>query len=129
LQRIQENQTLKTGEELFYVLPDGVDFGGEMQLGQYNFGKVKAGQEVIVKLNGYPFEQFGTIKGRLSSISAIPRDSTYWVQIAFPKGLKTSTHQDIPFRNGLTATAEIITEERSLFEQFFQELVRVFKRQ
>ncbi|TAG51594.1 MAG: HlyD family efflux transporter periplasmic adaptor subunit, partial [Runella slithyformis] len=125
---IQENQTLKTGQELFYIMSNNAGFGGEMSIGQYNFGKIKIGQEVIVKLNGYPFEQFGTIRGQLAFISDVPRDSTYWAKVVFPKGLKTSTNRSLVFRNGLTATAEIITEDRSLFEQFFQELMRVFRR-
>ncbi|TAF95829.1 MAG: HlyD family efflux transporter periplasmic adaptor subunit [Cytophagia bacterium] len=128
VQAIQENQTLKTGQELFYIMSNNAGFGGEMSIGQYNFGKIKIGQEVIVKLNGYPFEQFGTIRGQLAFISDVPRDSTYWAKVVFPKGLKTSTNRSLVFRNGLTATAEIITEDRSLFEQFFQELMRVFRR-
>lgn len=128
VQAIQENQTLKTGQELFYILPKNAGFGGEMGIGQYNFGKIKIGQAVIIKLNGYPFEQFGTVRGQLASISDLPRDSTYWAKVTFPQGLKTSTNRQISFRSGLTATAEIVTEERSLFEQFFQELMRVFGR-
>ena len=128
VQAIQENQTLKAGQELFYVMPKGTGFSGEMSIGQYNFGKLKLGQAVIVKLNGYPFEQFGTIRGQLTFISDLPRDSVYWAKVAFPQGLKTSTNRSLVFRNGLTASAEIITEERSLFEQFFQELMRAFGR-
>jgi multidrug resistance efflux pump len=128
VQTIQEGQALKTGQELFYVLPHGAGFGGEMNIGQYNLGKVKVGQEVIVKLNSYPFEQFGTVRGRLSYISDLPRDSTYWARVTFPQGLKTSNQRTVPFRNGLLATAEIITEDRSLFEQFFYEFLRVFQR-
>ena len=128
VQAIQENQTLKAGQELFYVMPKGAGFGGEMGVGQYNFGKLKVGQTVIVKLNGYPFEQFGTIRGQLASISDLPRDSVYWAKVAFPQGLKTSANRQLAFRNGLTATAEIVTEERSLFEQFFQELMWAFGR-
>ena len=55
-----------------------------MGIGQYNFGKLKVGQIVILKLNGYPFEQFGTIRGQLASISDLPRDSVHWAKVAFP---------------------------------------------
>jgi multidrug resistance efflux pump len=109
------------------VLPRGTGYTGEMQLGQYNLGKVRPGQEVLVKLKSYPFEQFGTVRGQLQSISDLPQDSTYRAVICFPQGLRTSANQEIPYRNGLTASAEIITEERSLFQQFFREFVRVFR--
>ncbi len=116
---IQENQSVKIGEELFYILPNNIGFLGEIALGQYNLGKIKIGQNVIVKLNSYPFEQFGTINGVLVAVSELPQDSIYRAQILFPNGLYTSYHKHIPFRNGLIGSAEIITQERSLFEQFF----------
>jgi hypothetical protein len=31
---------------------------------QNNMGKVKEGQEVLVKLKSYPFEEYGMIRGR-----------------------------------------------------------------
>jgi multidrug resistance efflux pump len=125
---LQEGQTVKAGQELFYILSKKVAFHGEMVVGQYNLGKVKTGQEVIIKLPSYPFEEFGTVQGQISSISTLPRDSVYLLQVSFPKGLVTSSQKQIPFRNGMTATGEIITEELRLIERLFYDFHRMLKR-
>jgi len=125
---LQEGQTLKSGQELFYVLPEGSGYGGEMYVGQYNFGKVKTGQEVIVKFASYPYQEFGTVSGRISTISEFPKDTAYLVKVTFPQGLITSSQKKIIFRNGMTASSEIVTEDRRLFERFFREFVSVFER-
>lgn len=125
---LQEGQTIKAGQELFYVLPDGAGFEGEMYVGQYNFGKVRHGQEVIVKFSGYPYQEFGTVSGRISSISDMPKDTAYLVKVQFPKGLVTSSQQKLPFRNGMTATGEIVTEDLKLIERLFYDFRKVLRR-
>lgn len=124
----QEGQTVKTGQELFYVLPRNSGFHGEMYLGQYNFGKVQRGQEVIVKLPGYPFQEFGSVRGEITAISELPQDSVYLLNVTFPQGLVTSSKRNIPFRNGMSATGEIVTEDLRLLERLFYDFRRMLKR-
>jgi HlyD family secretion protein len=124
---LQENQLLKSGQELMYILPDGEGFQGEMNIGQYNFGKVRIGQEVIIKLQSFPYQEYGTVSGKIENISEIPKDSVYWVRVSFPQGLKTSSNKMIPFRNGMSANAEIITSDKRLIERFFEEFLKVIK--
>ena len=128
LTSLQENQLVKTGQELLYILPNGEGFHGEMNIGQFNFGKIKQGQEIIVKLQSYPYEEYGTLRGQIQSISEIPKDSIYFVKVNFPKGLTTSANKTIPFRNGMTASCEIITEDKRLIERFLKEFMRIFER-
>ncbi|TAE40820.1 MAG: HlyD family efflux transporter periplasmic adaptor subunit [Runella slithyformis] len=125
---LQEGQTVKTGQELFYVMPQAAGFHGEMYVGQYNFGKIRQQQEVIVKLPSYPFQEFGTVIGKVTAISELPKDSTYLVKISFPAGLVTSSKKQLPFKNGMTATGEIVTEDLRLIERLFYNFRRMLKR-
>lgn len=128
LTSLQENQMIKSGQELMYILPEGSGYYGEMHVGQYNFGKVRTGQEVIVKFQSYPFQEFGTVKGQIAFISDLPKDSTYLVKVSFPEGLVTSSKKQLPFRNGMTASGEIITENLRLMEKFFYDIRKSMKR-
>ncbi|MGM9512567.1 HlyD family efflux transporter periplasmic adaptor subunit [Larkinella sp. GY13] len=125
LSQLQEGQTVKAGQELLYVLPTGTACYGEMYVGQYNFGKAKVGQTVIIKFQSHPFQEFGTVDGRIKSIAELPKDTAYLVRVEFPRGLVTSTGQKLPFRNGMTATGEIITQDVNLLERLFHELRRI----
>jgi multidrug resistance efflux pump len=128
LMPLQEGQTVKTGQELFYVMPQAAGFHGEMYVGQYNFGKIQRGQEVIVKLPSYPFQEFGSVEGKITSISALPKDSIYLVKVIFPVGLLTSSKKQLPFKNGMTATGEIITKDLRLVERLFYGFRKMLKR-
>ncbi|MGC5198828.1 HlyD family efflux transporter periplasmic adaptor subunit, partial [Aphanothece microscopica] len=118
-------QAIKAGQDLFYVLSERGAFKGEMYVGQQNFGKLKVGQKVIVKLPSYPFQEFGTLRGQVQSISEFSRDSTFMVSVQFPDGLRTSSHRRIQFRNGMLATGEIITDELRILERIFMEFLKL----
>lgn len=124
---LQEGQSVKAGQELLYVLPAGAGYTGEMYVGEYNFGKVRQGQPVIVKFKSYPYQEFGVVTGSVLAIGDIPRDSLWRVAVQFPQGLKTSTGRQLPFRNGMMASAEIITEQVSLLERFFYDLRKLIR--
>ncbi len=128
LSNLQENQTVKIGQDLLFITPQNTSYYGEILLGQYNFGKVKKGQEVLVKFQSYPYQEFGYVSGKIDYISAIPKDTAYLVKVIFPKGLTTSTNKKLPFINGMTASGEIITADRRLIERFFNDLLKVFRR-
>jgi multidrug efflux pump subunit AcrA (membrane-fusion protein) len=122
----QENQIVKAEEPLFYVGKKEGGFFGEIRLRQANFGKVKTHQEVLIKFPSYPFEQFGIVRGTIKSISAMPSsDSTYRAIIRLPHGLKTSADKTLPFKNGLNASAEIITEDQRVIERIFYQLKKI----
>jgi HlyD family type I secretion membrane fusion protein len=128
LSNLQENQILKAGQELLYILPEGTGYFGEMMVGQYNFGKIKKGQEVIVKFPSYPFQEYGSVRGKVAHISDVAKDSVYLVKVNFPKGLQTNSKKDLPFKNGMTASGEIVTENLKLMEKFFYDIRKSLKR-
>jgi multidrug efflux pump subunit AcrA (membrane-fusion protein) len=124
----QEDQTIKNDEILFYVGTSQHGFFGEARIPQTNAGKVKIGQRVLIKFQSYPFEQFGIVSGKLQSIAAVPAaDSTFRAVIDLPQGLQTSSHKTLPFKNGLNASAEIVTEEVSIAERMFFEVRKMFR--
>ena len=55
---------------------------------QYNFGKLKPGQKVLLKFQAYPFQQYGSVAGKIDHISASPSDSGYLAKVILPEGLK-----------------------------------------
>lgn len=93
-----------------------------MLIPQTNFGKVKAGQDVLLKFPSYPSQEFGSVKGRIEYIKNIPSDSGYLAKVILPGGLITNYKKIIVFQEGLTSQAEIITEKKRLSERLFGEI-------
>uniref|UniRef100_UPI00374CDC35 hypothetical protein n=1 Tax=Ferruginibacter sp. TaxID=1940288 RepID=UPI00374CDC35 len=124
----QENQEMKLGQTLFYVQPDNTAYFVEMLIPQYNFGKVKTGQRVLLKFQAYPFEQYGSVIGRIEYITKTPSDSGYLAKVILPDGLITNYKKPLLYRNGLFAQADIVTENMRLLERFYYNLVKQIKR-
>lgn len=91
-------------------------------LPKHSFGKVKKGEEVLLKFSSYPSQEFGSVSGKLDFISAIPSDSGYIARIILPYGLRTNYNKEVQYREGLTANAEIITKNMRLIERLYYNL-------
>ncbi|MEZ4900617.1 MAG: HlyD family efflux transporter periplasmic adaptor subunit [Spirosomataceae bacterium] len=124
----QEDQPIKADETMFYVGVSQNNFFGEARIAQANAGKIKTGQRVLVKFQSYPFEQFGVVEGQIHQIAVLTSsDSTFRAIVSLPNGLHTSAHKTLPFKNGLNATAEIITEDLSVAQRMFYEIRKMLK--
>lgn len=123
---VQENQNLQSGQEVFVINPGNTDFFGEVQIPQYNMGKIKIGASTLVKLRSYPYEQYGMIRGKLTYISDVAyRDSVFVAKVSFEHFENKDPDRKIVLKNGMQADAEIITEESSLLQRFFRNITKM----
>lgn len=123
-----DNQFVSSGEEVFTVVPERKEqLLGRASLPVERSGKVKTGQRVIVRFANYPDQEFGVVNGRLSTVSLVPSEDNYMVEIAFPDGLTTNYGKDLPVSHEMKATAEIVTDDLRLIERFFQPLKKILK--
>lgn len=123
---LEENQFIPNRTELFSVVPTGSDYIGLLTVPQQNLGKVKVGQSVLIKFAGYPFEQFGYVKGIITEISEVPlQDGVFPAKVTLPNGLVTTYHQKLRYRTGMVANAEIVTEDLRLLQRFLFQLRKV----
>ena len=74
--------------------------------------------ERIIKFAGYPFEEYGAVEGRITTITQLAGDdSTFSAKVHLPAGFTTSYGKRVYYRVGMQANAEIITEDTSLLER------------
>lgn len=92
----------------------------------FKSSKVKNGQTVQIKLESYPFEEFGMLLGKVRSISSVPKDNHYLIDVEFPDGLVTSYGKRLDFRQEMKGTASIVTEELSLFDRIFNQFRKIY---
>lgn len=112
------------------VRGDGNKITGRLKVSSAGFGKVKEGQRVIVRLNGYPYMEFGVLSGIVSSISSVPEQSEagleYTLTVDFPDGMTTTYHKELPFVQQMDGVSEIVTEDMRLIEQFIRPIRSAF---
>ena len=97
---------------------------GRLKVPSSGFGKVMVGQPVNIKLNGFPYLEFGILKGNVASISSVPEETAgglaYTVDVALPRGLESTYRKELPFVQNMDGSAEIITEDLRLIDRFVQ---------
>ena len=123
-----ENQNIAEGDRAFTIVPD--DMGtviGKVELAVRGSGKVEEGQSVNVKFDNYPYMEFGMVKGLVKSVSLVPEDNYYMVEVEFPNGLVTNYDRSLQMQNQLAGEAEIITEDLRLVQRFFNPLKALWK--
>ena len=100
---------------------------GKALLPTFNSGKVQPGQRANIRLDGYPYQEFGVLQGQVTNIALVPDQETYLLEIALPDSLVTTYHRSIPFAQELPGQARIVTEDRRILERVFDQLVSLVK--
>ena len=122
------NQYLSSGNIFARIVPkESESWMGRALLPLQRSGKVKVGQRVIVRFTNFPDQEFGIVNGRLSSVSLVPSEDNYMIEIVFPDGLITNYGKSLPVFYEMKATAEIVTDDSRLIERFFQPLRKILK--
>lgn len=123
------NQNVKSGETVFIIQPtDSSSVLGKALLPLQGSGKVHVGQSVHIRLNNYPDQEFGYVKGKVKSISPAPtEDNKYVVEIVLLNGLRTNYGKNLPVSRELKGTADIILAKRNVLERLLSPLRKIIK--
>lgn len=106
------------GETMFtLLLHEGNTFCGRIELPMAKSGKVKPGQKVHLKLDNYPYMEYGILQGIVRHISPVANKEVYRVEVELPDGLKGSYRKELPFLQGMSGMAEIITDDQTILQR------------
>lgn len=125
-----ENQTITAGDNVFSIIPKEADnYIGKIKAKAQNSGKIKVGQDVNIRLANYPDREFGVIRGKIQSMSLTPdKDGNLLIDVSLPNKLETSYHKKIAFRQEMSGTADIITQDLRLIERLLYQFRDLFRR-
>ena len=124
------NQNVIAGSEIFNIIPSGdCNVIGIAMLPVARSGKVEAGQNVNIRLDNFPENEFGILRGTVQNISLVPAQSGelifYTVKINLPNQLTTTYHKELPCMPNMHGRADIITEDISLLERLILPIKRI----
>lgn len=125
-----KNENVNLGDIVFTVVPSKIgSLIGKVTVPVQNSGKIKLGQEVIIKLDNYPFQEWGSLMGEIIDISEVPKkgEALYMIYVSIDT-LITSYNKNLEFKQEMQGKAEIITEELSVLDRIFYQLKENFSR-
>lgn len=117
-----ENQSVANGDHIASIIPLGrTEVTGRMIVPSVCFGKVRAGQTVNVRLNGFPYMEYGMLRGIIRNISSVPdAGNGYIIDVTFPDGMITTYKKKIDLIQKMDGMAQIVTEDMKLIDRFVQ---------
>ncbi|HUW05749.1 MAG TPA: HlyD family efflux transporter periplasmic adaptor subunit [Williamwhitmania sp.] len=122
-----ENQEVKVGETVFAIVPKiQGKLIARISLPSAGAGKVKVGQQVNIRVDGFPYMEFGMLMGTVSRVSVAPSEGEYSLVVSLPHGLTTSYGKKLELRGELAGSAEITTEDLSLLQRLLYPLKHLF---
>ena len=129
--RVRFTQPLSIGrfaardEELLTLVPTTTPTTvyGRAEIPLAGYGKVTPGMRVNVRLEAFPYREFGSLNGTLVALSEVPEDNRYLGRVAFPDSLVTTYGTVIPYLPELPGSGRIITRKRRLAERIWTRIL------
>lgn len=127
---------LRAGEELMQILPTESALVVEAKLKPVDVAFVKVGLPVSVKFDAYDYAIFGSLRGKVTYVSAdtLSEDTRqgelvyYRIQVSIDeREFKGSQVSSIEMRPGLTASVEIRTGQRSVLTYLTKPIMKSFE--
>lgn len=122
---------VQAGEELLSILPDGEELLLEVKVLNRDIGFIREGMTTKVKLATFPFQEFGTVEGKVAQVSPnaiVDKD----LGLVFPTRIKLNRHsvvvrgKEVKFTPGMTANGEIVTRQKSVLTFIMEPITRRF---
>ena len=107
---------------LFILLPKAESLYARGIMSANGYGKIKEKDTVYIKLDDYPYKEYGELKGFVYNKSKVYHDSIYYIDIRLPFGLKTNHDESITFSYNMPGKVEYYTNKRSLLQRVFRDI-------
>ena len=119
-----DQQFVAQGKSVFIIAPENSLLLGRIPVEPGGAGKIKPGQVVRIKLDDYPYKEFGVASGRVKSVSLVAQQGQQLVSVSLTYPIVTSYGRSIAFKQEMTGEALIITDDRRLISRLFGEIRR-----
>ena len=106
---LQPGAVVRQGDTLGVVLPAGALQVVASFLPAIALGRVQPGQPAQLRLDGFPWAQYGSLAGTVTRVATEARDGMIRVELHLPAETRTT----IPLQHGLPGTVEVEVERVS----------------
>lgn len=116
-------------QTIMTIVPDGTPLIIEASLLNRDIGFVEVGQEAEIKIDTFPFQKYGTIKGKVESISPDAFEdekmgSVYKMKVSLEKSEIMVNGKEVHISPGMAVSAEIKTGKRRIIEFFLEPIIK-----
>jgi membrane fusion protein len=119
------------------VLPKGSGLRAQLLVPTRAAGFIQPGNEVVLRYDAFPFQRFGQYRGVVEAVSRTvwspgekvgpmtAREPVYRVDVKLDSQTVRAGGQEMPLKPGMTLSADILLEKRTVFEWVFEPVLEL----
>jgi membrane fusion protein len=119
------------------VLPRGSGLRAQLLVPTRAAGFIAPGNSVVLRYDAFPFQRFGQYRGEVDAVSRtvwspgervgpmLAREPVYRVDVKLDRQTVMAGGQEMPLRPGMTVSADILLEKRTVFEWVFEPVLEL----
>ena len=138
---VAAGQSVLSGATIAVLTPDGGRLEAELLAPTRSIGFVRAGQDVHLMLQAFPYQRFGTLKGKVRTLSStvlapsevsVPgltlQEPVFRLRVVLESEAIEAYGERIALQPGMLLSANVIFDRRSLIEWLFDPIFAVGRR-
>lgn len=142
--RVKAGDQLRPGDVLLDIVPEDRSLRARLFARSSSMGYVEPGQQVKVYLDAFPYQRHGAQSGRVlaifettlragesdiaNSLGIAATESVFQIEVEFPDGFQLAPQQQSNLRPGMTLTADVVINRRTLVEWVLEPLQGAMRR-
>lgn len=119
-------ETVTSAEQLVTIVPDNTPVEMVCYVKNMDIADVEIGMETEIKLEAYPYNKYGTVKGTVKYISPSSFNSKQMGSVYLVKLEIKDVPDGINIVSGLSGSVEIKTDKRTVMEYFLDPIMKGF---
>ncbi len=119
-------ETVTSAEQLVTIVPDNTPVEMVCYVKNMDIADIEIGMETEIKLEAYPYNKYGTVKGIVKYISPSSFNSEQMGSVYLVKLEITDVPDSINIVSGLSGSVEIKTDKRTVMEYFLDPIMKGF---
>ena len=121
---IGENVT--AAQQMITIVPAGADVEMVCYFKNMDIADIKVGMDAEIKLEAYPYNKYGTVKGKVKYISPSSFNNDKMGSVYLVKLDVDSSNDRIEIMSGLTGAVEVKVGKQSIMRYFLDPIVKGF---
>lgn len=123
-------QVIQSGQTFAEIAPQKASLVLSTTMPSGEAGFVRVGMPVQIKFDAFPYQDYGVVPGRVTTISPDVRmdeklGAVYRVDITIDRSALSEKQQKLQFKTGQTASAEIVTRQRRIIDVLLEPIKRL----
>ncbi|MBR1823908.1 MAG: HlyD family efflux transporter periplasmic adaptor subunit [Ruminococcus sp.] len=119
--------TVTAAQQVITLVPADTPVEMVCYIQNMDIADIKTGMEAEIKLEAYPYNKYGTVKGRVKYISPSSFNSEKMGSVYLVKLDVENSNPDINIMSGLSGTVEVKLDKRTIMSYFLEPITKGFK--